>query len=258
MLGNLGINNISTDNIADYLDSDCYSVSTFIEDNFDNFVSEYNKNIETEEDHLYASSIEYKKEIINVSDNSNAVYLDFNEDNGYCVVGNDYNFLDFSVSDDLTYLKEEETIYFSENDGFVYKTENGYAKYNMVYADQDYWKNINTTSKYYNGQEQNNGKGSGMIYDPDAYIKDRYGKGFKLQTTKQLSNYSFVDQSYYNIYVTPNGNLEGNCTLSAMLGTMQYLRDNLGMTKLPTSNTNINPKNDPFYNKLRSKGYSSA
>ena len=88
-----GIKDINENNIENYLARDCNKIADFIEDNFSTFVSKYN---ETSVEKWLASSIENKKLVINVTNNTKAVYLDFNDNNGYAVVGNDYNFLDFS------------------------------------------------------------------------------------------------------------------------------------------------------------------
>lgn len=253
VLSSTGIEGVTEANIEDYLEKDCESVSDFIEDNFSTFVTEYNE--ATEEEWL-ATSVESRKPVINVTDNTSAVYLDFDGDNGYAVVGNDYNFLDFSQSGDLKYLKDLDVVLFSEYDGFVYETEYGFARYDVTYADEEYWNDVEL-GRYYSGQEKDKGEGSGRITDPDAYIKDRYGSGFNLETNKRLTGYSNVRQNNFNNY-TKSGYGEGNCTLSAMFGIMQYLRDYKGMSKLPSTTTTINPRNDSFYTELIGKGYSAS
>ena len=252
IMSSTGIKGVTEANIEDYLEKDCESVSDYIESNFSTFVSEYNE--ATEEEWL-ATSIEYRKPVINVTDNTSAIYLDFDGDNGYAVVGNDYNFLDFSQSGDLEYLKELEVVLFSEYDGFVYETKNGFARYSVTYADEDYWNNVKL-GRYYTGQKQDKGEGSGRITNPDAYIKDRYGSDFNLETNKRLTGYKNVTQNSYNNY-TKDGKGEGNCTLSAMFGIMQYLRDYKSMSKLPSTTTTIDPTKDSFYKELTGDGYSA-
>lgn len=142
ILSSMGISGVNDTNIEDYVLSDCVSVADFIEDNFDTFVHEYNNGIEDESMILNATYIETRKNVTNVTDYSQAVYFDFNDDNGYAVIGNDYQMLDFATSGDLDYLKEAENLLFSEFDGFVYETEYGFARYDVTYADEDYWNNI--------------------------------------------------------------------------------------------------------------------
>lgn len=111
---------------------------------------------------------------------------------------------------------------FSEYDGFVYETESGFARYDVTYADDEYWKTVKF-GRYYAGQKTNLIEGSGNINDPDAYIRDRYGSGYILETSKRLLGYVNVRQDKYSYYRL-NGQGEGNCTLSAMFGIMRYLR----------------------------------
>lgn len=246
ILSSTGVKDVTETNIEDYLEKDCESVSDFIESNFSTFVSKYN---EATEDEWKASSVECRKPVINVTNNTSAVYLDFDVDNGYAVVGNDYDFLDFSQSGDLEYLKDLEVVLFSEYDGFVYETKNGFARYDVTYADEEYWNDVEL-GRYYTGQKQDKGEGAGRITNPDAYIKDRYGSGFSLETNKRLTGYKNVTQNSYNNY-TKDGKGEGNCTLSAMLGIMQYLRDYKGMSKLPSTTIAIDPTKDSFYKEYK-------
>ena len=218
---------------------------------------EYNKNVDDESMILNATYIEARKNVINVTNNTQAVYLDFNEDNGYAVIGNDYLMLDFATSGDLYFLRDKDKLLFSEFDGFVYKTENGYARYHFEYPDEEYWENVGY-EKFYNGQYHGEGEGSGFITNPTAYIKDRYGNGYSAMSPKVLSGYTNVYQNDYGNYVSSTGYGEGNCTLSAMLGIMQYLRDCKSMSKIPNSNVSVNPVNDSFYTKLINQGYTAS
>ncbi len=238
------------DDIKNYIKGDCESVADFIEGNLSYFVSEYNKENEI---HWLASGIEDRKTITDVTDGSDAVYLDFDGDNGYAVIGNDYNFLDFSQTGDLEYLKKIDNILFSEYDGFVYETDTGYGCYDIEYGDEDFWREIEL-KKQYSGQDS---EGSGMIRNSDDYIHDRYGTDFYLEKDKRLRNYENVQQNTYSLYYDENGVGEGSCTLSAMFGIMQYLRDHKGMSKLPSETIVAHPENDSFYDDLIEKGYTT-
>ncbi len=238
------------DNIKNYIKGDCESVADFIEGNLSSFVSEYNKENEI---HWLASGIEDRKTIVDVTDGSDAVYLDFDGDNGYAVIGNDYNFLDFSQTGDLEYLKKIDNILFSEYDGFVYETDTGYACYDTEYGDENFWSEIEL-KKIYSGQDS---EGSGMIRNSDDYIHDRYGNDFYLDTDKRLRNYENVQQKNYSLYYDKNGVGEGNCTLSAMFGIMRYLRDNKGMSSLPSETMVAHPEDDSFYDDLIGNGYTT-
>ncbi|MDE5767598.1 MAG: hypothetical protein K2H56_03540 [Malacoplasma sp.] len=86
-----------------------------------------------------------------------------------------------------------------------------------------------------------------MIENSENYIRDRYGSGFNSYEVK-LREYKSVWQKDYSIYINKKTNYtEGNCTLSAMLGILQYFRDYKSMKKLPTEQVKIIPENDYFY-----------
>lgn len=84
--GSVGVNE---NNIQKYLAGDSVSVSDFIEENFTTFVSKYNDSAEEE---WQASYIE-NRFIITINEcgvEYQGVFLDFDLDNGYAVVGSEY------------------------------------------------------------------------------------------------------------------------------------------------------------------------
>ena len=254
ILNSMGNTEVNETNIKNFILPDCISTADFIEDHFLRFVNEYNKVVDDENMLLNATYIEDRKNVTNITDNTKAVYLDFNDDNGYAVIGNDYKMLDFATSGDLYYLKEKDNLLFSEYDGFVYETDYGYARYDFSYPEEDYWNEV-SYGRFYNGQYQGKGQGSGFIINPEDYITDRYGYGYLAMIPMKLYGNSNVYQKDYNFYTSSDGSSEGNCTLSAMLGIMQYLRDYKSMNLIPRGMVKINPKNDSFYNSLKSQQF---
>lgn len=130
MLNSLGITNVNESNIEDYVSSDCVSVADFIEDNFENFVDEYNL---AADDSWDASYIENRFSI--TIDECGSVYdgifMDFDNDNGYAVIGNDYELLDFITYGASPYeniLSEE--YYFSSITGYYYLYGEDYLSVN--------------------------------------------------------------------------------------------------------------------------------
>lgn len=130
VLNSSGIKGVDEKNIVEYLKGDNVSVSDFIENNTLQFVEEYNKylaseNLSSEElssnelqkdetsmqeqtiELWNATCIENRFEItINeCGDEYVGTFLDFDGDNGYAVVGNDYNFLDFLTKGESPYAE---------------------------------------------------------------------------------------------------------------------------------------------------------
>ena len=191
MLSGMGISGVNESNIQYHVAPDCVSTSDFIENNFQTFVSSYNESVEDSNLFLNATYVESKKSVTNLDDNSQAIYLDFNDDNGYALIGNNYLILDFAITGDLYYLKDVDNILFTQTDGFVYETEFGYARYDFKYPTEKDLENVEFGGSFrkYKGQKK---LGSGQIEKPNDYIKDRYGSDYKKGKEVILNNFQNV------------------------------------------------------------------
>ncbi len=172
----------------------------------------YNETIE--EDEWLATSIEDKKLVIDIKTLEEYVFLDFDDNNGYAIVGNDYDFLDFSVSGDLSYTKSTDHLYWSQYDGFVYKENDEYLRCDAKYLTKE---ELNEYEFNYNGKAANKyNDGSDVISNIPDYLESRYGGDWYCDSkeSNSLKDYIDVYQKDYAIY--DNG--EGNCTLSAFYG----------------------------------------
>lgn len=238
VLGLLGFSNINESNIENYVSKDSESVSNFIEKNLTKFVETFNENVE-EADQWKATSVEGRKTVLDINTDETYVYLDFNEDNGYALVGNDYDFMDFSTSGDLDYLKNEEELLWSSYDGFVYRIDDDYVRYNTNFFTEE---DLEEIAYGYNGKVDGYESGSDVIKDIPAYMQSRYGSGWYYGGGKSLNNYVDVYQNDYAIY----NNGEGNCTLSAFYGIFQYLRDYGNFTNLPYGYVTVDTSKDSF------------
>lgn len=236
-----GLNQVSyktSDSGSDtYLDGDCESISNFIESYLSTFVDEYNI---AEEDNWQATSIEDKKTVIDIDTEEEYIYLDFNDENGYAIVGNDYNLIDFSTTSDLSYTKDVDTLYWSEFDGFVYVEGEEYLRYNANYLTED---ELNDYAFKYEGKVESFENWSDAIKNIPSYLTSRYGGDWYIdnKNSKSLTNYVDVYQNDNAIYYG-----EGNCTLSAYFGIFQYLRDNKNFKNLPTGTVKVDVSDDTF------------
>lgn len=237
-----GLNQVSfasADSSSDTcIDGESENVSNFIESHFSTFVDEYNM---SSENNWQATSIEDRKSVIDIDTEEEYIYLDFNEDNGYAIVGNDYNLVDFSTTGDLSYTKEVDTLYWSSYDGFVYIEEEEYLRYNANYLTED---ELNDYAFKYDGKVESYENWSDVIKDIPVYLTSRYGGDWYIdnKNSKTLTNYVDVYQKDNAIY---DGS-EGNCTLSAYFGIFQYLRDNKNFKNLPTGKVKVNVSDDTF------------
>ena len=183
MLNSMGIVDVNESNVEDYVASDCVAVADFIENNFETFVDEYNLFA----DDTWSAKYVEKRFPITIDECGNVydgVFLDFDNENGYAVVGNDYVLLDFVTLGDSPYMEiESETYYYSCVAGYYYLSGNEYISVEADNnVDENYFYKHNNT-KHYNGQESD-AKGCGKIKNPTEYVKDKYGNGWKIDREK--------------------------------------------------------------------------
>jgi len=236
-----GINDVNAENIENYVKSDCDAVSNFIVDNLLIFVDKYNQVSEIE---WLASSVEAKSIVFDIDTNEKYIYLDFDKDNGYALVGNQYNFLEFSPSGDLLYTKTKDILYWSNIDGFVYEENGEFLRCGTKYLSEEDLYNYEFN---YDGKADSQfSDGSDVIKNIPSYLSSRYGGDwyYDINNSNIIKNYVDVYQRDYAIY----DNSEGNCTLSAFYGIFRYLRDYKNLKNLPTSFCNVNTSTDSFKN----------
>ncbi len=243
ILSSLGIKNVTEDNIEDYIEKDAVAVADFIEDNFGKFVYEYNA---TSEEEWHATYIENRYDILisECGDEYDGVFLDFDGANGYAVVGNDYNLLDFNVNEESPYLGITfDKCMYSTVTGYLYELNGECLSVNPEYnVDESVFDTeFSASMKNYEGQD-NDRVGCGSINDTDLYVNDKYGNGWKLSKRKYLTttlNHTGEEitktQSALSVYIewkVRKDNLgneyvddftEGNCWLVSAYNALQYL-----------------------------------
>ena len=234
--GTIGVNE---DNIEKYLANDSISVSNFIEQNFDTFVLKYN---DSTDEKWEASYIE-NRFMISINECGNeyqGVFLDFDLDHGYAVVGNDYNFLDFVTNGVSPYKDIESTsYYFSSTKGYYYLKDDHYVSVNDDDNANESFFYENIATKHYDGQEDKV-TGCGKINDTDKYVKSRYGAGWTLGRNKSLPmvGYKQWNLSCYRKHYIENDTLskttksEGNCWVISAYNVLQYMADK-HLTNMP-------------------------
>lgn len=250
---------ITEENLGDYLSSDCASVAYFIIDNLSLFADEYNRSLSEGEQPFEAVSCEGLLPVYVVSLEQEGLYLDFNDENGYMIVLDDYSVVAFETTGDLDYLKEVEYTYYSIYDGFLYRNEDGdFLPYEFTELTEEDWNEYLETEmekKKYDGQTD--GK-DGRIYNPDAFVKDKYGKGYSVYRENSLPDYEYIDQFNLSIYQELRNNKpysEGNCSLSSVYSLLNYLKISGQYEKLPSSSsvTRYDATRDSFYKKYKGK-----
>ncbi len=180
ILSRNGYFGVNKSNVGSFIRNIPSDVASFIETHFDKVVNEYNLVSDAK---WNANSIENRFEI-RIDDTDEQYYgefLDFDGENGYAVVGNDYTFLDFSTIGNSPFMdiQSDEYVY-STISGYLYRSGEDYLNTNPLKNAEGSLDNLILESKRYQGQTADN-PGVGHIDKPDAYVKDRYGNGWHLK-----------------------------------------------------------------------------
>ena len=195
----------------------------FIEENFSQVISEYNIAHQAEGIICEATFIEGQSKIYMTDLDKYGIYLDFNDNNGYLLVTEDYNLYEFESVGDLSYLKNIELAYYNSFDGFMYlDSETGLLeKYEYVDNTSEYYKSCDTTELSSDeeliGAAGQDGSGDGHIYDIDAYVAAVY-PDYVYESRYMITDYQWIYQWNTSVYrqATSSGySSEGNCVINA-------------------------------------------
>lgn len=262
---------METNNEKNWDYEDCEDIIDFINDNFEQFVCEYNK-VAQKGESLESKYIEYSSIIWLIEDDNYGVFMDFNDNTGYLVMTGDYNVYEIQTYGNLECLRTEEELYYSYLDGFLYKDKNGLLQTcdNKIAVganpqtkndvEKSYSVEKMTVAAVYPGQEE---AGDGQI-DPakiTEYVAERYPDytyEAKVDNLASSFNYSMqYDTSYYIKQLTDEyGNptslttwSESNCVLNALYMLMNSWQTKGFIKNLPTGQTNLNLTitSDPLY-----------
>ncbi len=217
-------------NLLDNISPDYESVAAFIEDNFDLFVEKYNEESEMENS-WEAVGIEHKEKIsvLLIDGETEGLFLDFSKDDGYAILGDDFVMFDFKTEGEspIKNIEADEFCY-SVIGGYLYLKDGEYfSTTEENNSTEDYWQDQTQGQSTYDGQEK--GKvGCGKIENPDAYVKDKYGKGWYVEKKKSLpmKGYSQSKLSVYRHNKEKSVASEGNCWVVSAYIVLQYYADN--------------------------------
>ena len=209
------------------LKSDCRSVASFLEKNLNLFVQAVNKECDESDDVFTCSSIE-NKNIVYVEDSGKTketVLLDFDGTNGYLLLADDFEILNFSPHGNSPFDGIVADRYkYSPYSGFYYEL-NGQV-YDMTGCDSL------DSSLFSGGRQHYDGQASGMhgcggIESPATYINNCYGSSYNLVSSKSLSVTRFKQNTlscYFTVSESGSYTGEGNCGLVAGYHAMQCLQ----------------------------------
>lgn len=200
----------------------------FIEQNFSQVINEYNIAHQNEGIICEATFIEGETPIYMTELNKYGIYLDFDDNNGYLLISEDYNLYEFEAIGELSYLKNIDIAYYNSFDGFMYlDSKTGLLeKYEYVDNTSDYYKSSDiaefSSEEALFGAAGQEGSGDGHIYDIDSYVAAVYPK-YVYQSRYMITDYQWIYQMNTSVYrrITSTGTeSEGNCVLNATYSMM--------------------------------------
>lgn len=247
-LAMFGISSATTNVFASDVNPDEKRVVDLLAANLNEFKSEYNEKFD---EPLLATGIEGYCSAYLVDAHQNGVYIDFNGNNGYLVTTLDFEIYGMETTGDLAYLKNEDFVYYSTVDGFLYYEDSHYKKYDS--------KDLNTQLLYDKGsssmEEKNgpvygyagqSGSGEAEIYDLDKYIKARYSSYKLVKKNDAISKAGYIPHtmsmtSYFRKWISNDGGYtypymetERCCALTAIVNVMRAWKKMNYLPNLPT------------------------
>lgn len=236
----------------------------YILNNLDEFSESYNSQVDQNDgDYFNPTNCEYRISISILNSDEKAVYIDFNDDNGYMVVSEN-EIVKFEPLGDLDYIRSfgGEIYYSITDDKFAY-----YGNNELSFFDNT---NINNTVLETALDQEYAGTEKGVITDLDEYIKDRYGvltlyECRMLDSTKLFNDNAenYFTQSDTSVYIHYDNQkkaycTEGNCVLVATHNALTYLRikgvlKNILLYK--AFKATIIPTYDSFYEQAKKNSY---
>jgi len=244
-LGGMAIQEENTEYSAD-------ETASFIASNFSYFASMVRENVQNGAS-FSASYVENKIDIALTKTLEAAVYLDFDGENGYAVVGKNLEIYKVVVSGQLVFDLTRGDLVYSLYDGLGYSRTD--VPFDPIGSGAVYDWTSAQNGTHYAGQETG-AEGSGKIVRPSEYVTAKYGSGFENYEIRALPNWYFEIQKSFSLYAKRNEDgttsYEGNCLLASLYKSLDYIRSSRGYS-LPSDTVFSNLSNDSFYTSFMSQ-----
>lgn len=248
----------TVDDVKNQIGTEHEQVADYIAANVPLFAQKYREG--TSDESFVPTEVEFRCPVYLLESEKYATYLDFDGENGYLLLADDYELLDFSTSGQLEWFASDCEVVYSRTEGYCRIDEEGnvislarekIAQQEGLSFDQEDPNYIEDAEELtanlgqtYGGQLSN-----GSIYEPDIYMRSRFGSDFKLKKAVGNTSATYKGQADFSVYAFRRGfneYTEGNCVISACYLLLKEMMDK-GKYKLTNSTVRIEPKNDKFY-----------
>ena len=163
------------------------------------------------------------------------VFLDFNDDNGYAVLGDKYMFYDFVLNGESPYFNIDANEYYYANNKYFYKNDSS----EIIDVNEEEYAQLFCGTV--DDGHSNKDTGCGKIVDVDKYLNYHYGSGYSLvsQNSLNMKGYRQYELSvYYENEIIDNKKIpcsESNCWAVSAYNLLQYLQQTR-MPNMPSEN----------------------
>ena len=233
----------------------------FIEENFSRVVSEYNAAHQENGLVCCATSIEGRSQIYITDSDKYGIYLDFDGNNGYLLVTENYLLYEFEPQGDLSYLKNVELAYYSSFDGFMYLDEETNTLERYEYVDTssvllDSSVSVSESQSVGSSASSSGKDDKGYIYNIDEYVNYYYPE-YECVERYMATNYQFINQYGTSVIVRYKDGApyysENNCVINSTYSMMNDWRRRGMYTWLPSGTINYRSDvfNDAQYKKYK-------
>lgn len=226
---------VSAQDDCSWTKEDCEETIAFIRKNINEFVRKYNE-VDDIDEKLNASYVEYSTLLWLVEDDNYGAYIDFNENNGYLVMTGNNTIYALEVSGDYPEYRNENQLYFSQIDGFIFRDENG------------------VPHKFGNGMSNallsaspsSSADGNMTLDDLNIHIQRYYSsysldgvvepltKSFEYSHQKNTTYYASFEADANGNIVLNTRNAEGNCSLNSCFALLRDWNKRGYVSGLPT------------------------
>lgn len=220
--------------MAKLVSDDPFVVKDFIEDNFVKFVDKVNEDTDS---NWKAQSIEKSFPIIinYLGNEINGVFLDFNDENGYAVLGDSYKFYDFVLNGESPYINVDANEYYYANNKYFYKRDSS----EIIDVNEERYEQF--FCETVDDGHAKDATGCGKIIDVEKYLNYHYGSDYNMisQNSLNMTGYEQYPLSiYYENRIINNEKRtysEGNCWAVSAYNLLQYLQQTR-MPNMPSAN----------------------
>ena len=210
--------------------------SLYINANFPEFIKSYNEDFNLLCQATYVEDL-FEITIDTYNEKYTGYFLDFNDSNGYAVVGSNYTLYDLQIEGASPFLGiHSSEYYYSSACGYLYSDGN-----ELINVDS----NKNTPKSYldtfefstasnFNSVDNQTNKDIGHIYDLDRYMYDAYDSKYEVfkKRSLKMSTDIYSQQWYLSVYQTnkyEDGKYlissEGNCWFVSAYNILQSMAD---------------------------------